>query len=144
MLLHISTVILFVHLFAEKIAAEPLCSCDRNSPTRVTYNYTTQILTIGLNESLSETSKIGVSLCYGGTVDKYLNQTCSAVDVDLSPETYNHLVLIAFPPICNACVPRLDYTIYMGIDLRLNGEDIKNCYHGITNFLKLTCMYKSQ
>ena len=124
--IHVSVVILFCSPSTDKISAEPLCSCDRNSPTRVTYNYTSQVLTISLNESLSETSKIGVSLCYSGTVEKYLNQTCSAVDVDLSPETYNHLVLIAFPPVCNACVPRLDYTIYMGIDLSLNGEDMKN------------------
>ena len=132
--IHVSIFFLFVHLFADKIADEPPCSCDQNPPTRVTYNYTSQLLRIGLNESLSETSIIEMSLCYSGTVGNYLNQSCSAFDVDLSPESYSHLVLIAFPPVCNACDPVLDYTLYIGIDFNVNGEKFLKVQHGIVNF----------
>ena len=102
------------------------CSCERNSPSRATYNYTSQILTVGLEQSFPEVSLIEMSLCKSGTVENYLNQTCSSFDVDVSliPQAFSDLILIAFPPVCNACVPALDYTTYMGMDFSLNGEKV--------------------
>ena len=103
---------------------------------RAAYNFTSQVLRIGINESLAEDSLIGLSLCNYGTLEKYLNQTCSVIEVNLSPQAVSDLILIAFPPACNACVPVLDYTVYMGIDFTLNGEK----FFGLTIMLAISSM----
>ena len=95
----------------------------RTCPREAIYNYTTEVLTTGISETLADNTPIGISLCEIGTVEKCLNQTCSVIDFDLSPNNFSNLIVISFFPVGDACYPHSDnFTVYMGIDFGLDGE----------------------
>lgn len=111
------------YIITETYTEVAICQCNKTSPVKAYYNYISEVLTVGLNQSLTDDTPIEISYCNNGAVEKYLNQTCSTIDVSLSLQIFNNLTLIGFPAACNQCEPPLDYTIYMAIDLSQNGED---------------------
>ena len=97
------------------------CLCERNSATKSTFNYTTEVLNFALKDALSENYPVSISYCNNGRDDLYLNQTCSAIDVNLSPESFSGVIAIAIPPVCNRCYP--DFVTYMAIQFSNNGKN---------------------
>ena len=97
-------------------------SCIRNPLTKVLYDDVTQELTVRLNQSLPQNTPISISICDSGAVEKYLNQTCSTIELKVSSENSTKLIVIGFPPLPNVCPPGMNIPFYMGIDFSLNGE----------------------
>ena len=105
-------------LFSESSQAEPVLStCERTIPTQATSDYTSQTLTVSLDQSITDVS-MGYSLysCNSGKFQKFTAQNCSSIDLNLGPMTFNESVIVTFSPVCTGSTPPLDYSILMTID----------------------------
>ena len=112
----------FSYFVAATLTEIPQCLCIRNNPTEVSYDHMSQVLTVALNLSLTVNTQIDIFSCRMGIEEKYLNQTCSAIDFNLSPQMFNNFTVIVLPPVCNACESTLDSSIKIATDFRHNGE----------------------
>lgn len=98
-----------------------LSACKLTNTTEAAYDYSSQLLTLGLNQKLAEGFIMNISICNSTFVETLLsNQTFPAIDARPTTQAVTEVAIISFPPVCNGS--SVGNIFFMAIDFSVSGK----------------------